>query len=213
MAQWGVQWGWLEAAERQRVNNFHSSLSSTNIAHYSAVSSPVVVGGRVVVVFCLSFFFPFLSVLGFLVALGSFGSLFFFLSFFFLPSSGALLTLPKKPGKKRKTRVGQRFSKTHSVDAWLESNEARSTHDQNMIFMHKLSPLLKPASTNQITNYLLYIIISFLQCQSVTQPGKNPDSQMHFSGHLRSISIWFWGCLKFWDTFMENTLLFPVVLH
>lgn len=62
----------------------------------------VVVGGRVVVIF-LSFFFPFLSVLGFLVAFGSFGSLVFFLSFFFFfASSGALFTLPKTTGKMRK---------------------------------------------------------------------------------------------------------------
>lgn len=99
MAQWVAQSGSLEAADRHKVNNIHPSHSSTNLAHCSVLSSRVVVvGGRVVVV-CLSFFFPFLSVLGFLVALGS---LFFFLSFFFfLPSSGALLTLPNKPGRRR----------------------------------------------------------------------------------------------------------------
>lgn len=76
------------------------------------VGGGVVVGGRVVVVVCLSFFFPFLSLLGFLVALGFFGSLFFFLSFFFfLSSSGALLTLPKTPGKTRKTRDERAFPK------------------------------------------------------------------------------------------------------
>lgn len=70
----------------------------------------VVVGGRVVVV-CLSFFLPFLSLLGFLVALGSFGSLFFFLSFFFFFSSlGALLTLPSSPDHRRQTS-GKKFSK------------------------------------------------------------------------------------------------------
>lgn len=78
---------------------------------YSVMSSRVVVGGRVVVVVFLSFFFPFLSALGFLVALGSFGSLFFFLSFFFLPSSGALFTLPRKPGKTRRSKT---WRVTHS---------------------------------------------------------------------------------------------------
>lgn len=74
----------------------------------SILFSLVVVGGKVVVVVFLSFFFPFLSVFGFLVALGSFGSLFFFLSFFFfLSSSGALLTRPKISGKKGKKRSGR----------------------------------------------------------------------------------------------------------
>lgn len=103
MAQvlWVVQSGSLEAADRHKVSNIHSSpsYSSTNLAHCYVLSSPVVVGGRVVVVVvCLSFFFPFLSVLGFLVALGSLGSFFFLSFFFFLPSSGALFTLPEIPG-------------------------------------------------------------------------------------------------------------------
>lgn len=125
--QWGVQWGSLEAADGHKVNDFHSRLSSSsrNLGPRSVRPSPVVVGGgvvvggRVVVIF-LPFFFPFLSVLGFLVALGSFGSLFFFLSFFFfLPSSGALLTLLENPGKNEKGR--QEKLKTHLIDFWSES--------------------------------------------------------------------------------------------
>lgn len=76
-------------------------------------SSHVVVGGRVVVavvvvgnkvvVVCLSFFFPFLSLLGFLVGFGPLGSFCFFLSFFFFFSSfTSLFTLPTTPGKVRK---------------------------------------------------------------------------------------------------------------
>lgn len=104
-----VQLGSLEATDRHKVNNTHSSPSRSSTKLCVQLSSHVVVGGRVVVVVvggrvvvfaCLSFFFPFLSLLGFLVAPGFFGSLLFFLSFFFfLSSSGALLTLPKTAGK------------------------------------------------------------------------------------------------------------------
>lgn len=115
MVQWVVRLGLLEATDRQYVNKFSVQAVLVQTWQIIQFSSHVVVGGRVVVVgvvvgnkvvvVFLSFFFPFLSVLGFLVVFGLFGSFCFFLSFFFFLSSfGALFTLPTLPGKIRKTQ-------------------------------------------------------------------------------------------------------------
>lgn len=97
----------LEATDRQNVNKFSVQIFGVQTW---PISSRVVVGGRVVVVVVgntvvvvsLSFFFPFLSALGFLVAFGALGSFCFFLSFFFFLSSfAALFILPTTPGKVR----------------------------------------------------------------------------------------------------------------
>lgn len=101
----------LEATDRQNVNKFSVQVFRVQTWPTVPISSHVVVGGRVVVVVVgnkvvvvsLSFFFPFLSVLGFLVVFGPLGSFCFFLSFFFFLSSfAALFTLPTTPGKVRK---------------------------------------------------------------------------------------------------------------
>ena len=119
---------------RQTQGQQHSSKSFKyklgSLLCCTVLSSRVVVVGGTVVVVCLSFFFPFLSVLGFLVALGS---LFFFLSFFFfLPSSGALLTLPNKPGKRRKTGEERGFYITRiSIHAQVVVFPKISQHKPN----------------------------------------------------------------------------------
>lgn len=118
MVQWLVRLESLKATNRQNVNKLSIQVFSVQICLNVPFFLHVVVGGRVVVVIvvvvvvvdkvvvvCLSFFFPLLSVLDFLVAFGLFGSFCFFLSFFFFLSSFcALLTLPTLTKKMRKTQ-------------------------------------------------------------------------------------------------------------
>lgn len=108
---------WWQQTDARSTTPISQILSSRTVGKLSVFSRVVVgggvvvvvVGGRVVVV---CFFLDFLSLLGFLVALGSFGSLFFFLSFFFFFSSfGALLTLPRSPGHRRREKSGKKFFK------------------------------------------------------------------------------------------------------
>lgn len=110
--RWGVLLAGLEASNTLQVSKTWEESKWFMYKRESCLFSLVVVGGRVVV-FGLSFFFPFLSVLGFLVAFGSFGSLFFLSFFFFLPSSGTRLTLLQTPAGWNKFFQNLHHQKNH----------------------------------------------------------------------------------------------------
>lgn len=199
-----LRWDRWKFKTDTRFNNNQIQVISEAGSKLSILFSLVVVGGKVVVVVFLSFFFPFLSVFGFLVALGSFGSLFFFLSFFFfLSSSGALLTRPKISGKKGGKRSGREREREVFQSPLL------TVLSQNLLKWKHIPPCIQKLKTQLVLLWGLGLRLCnyFFTASHCSVSKESPDCQLHFSGCLRSISISFWLFLKSCGTFMETMFL------